>query len=467
MSAAILLAQQRHKVTLIEKSPCLGPLLRGFSRKGFHFETGFHFAGGLEKGGTLRNWIKTLGLDLNLDIPLNGTEIVCTKRGTYTLPYNEEALVAWCAKNFASSQEGLKQFLRSCEEIQKQSPYMSPYAQTSPSILPYNNECLTSYLDNLGLDEELKRILTARCMLYGVSPHDALRDDFFLVTGTYFHSCSGIHGGGQAIVAAYEKILTQLGVTIICGKAVTHFDIDHAKRQIRAIVLEDGQSIEANTVIFTGHPQQLKTLVPEGALRPAYFKHLSSMKETGKPVILYGIADSSLPPSCIWYIVPDDGCFVGAEEHEPALCVITGTEQKNGQKTCMIMTIADQHADMNTPDGCLRHTRWKIFMQNKLEDYLMEKLPFFKDHWKCLEVSTAQAMRRWIYGSSGSFYGYAHTKDMLPLSTATRITGLFLAGQNILLPGMLGCIVSAAITARFATGDDSILNRFKSCAEEL
>ena len=467
MSAAILLAQQQYKVTLIEKSSRLGPLLRGFSRKGFHFETGFHFAGGLEKGGILRHWIKTLGLDLNLDACEERTEIVCTRHGVYTIPCGKDALTAWCSKNFAPSQMGLEQFLRACNEIQNQSPYMSPHAQRSFSILSHNNEGLTEYLDKLDLDEELKRILTARCMLYGVHPCDALRDDFFLVTGAYFHSCSGIHGGGPAIVAAYEKMLARLGVTVICDKAVTRFDIDNARCQMRAILLEDGQTLEADIIIFTGHPQQLKTLVPAGVLRPAYFKHLSSVKETGKPVILYGIADNSLPPSCIWYIISDDGRFAGAEEHEPALCVITGTEQENGQKTCMVMAVAEQHTDMDTPDGHLHHARWKNFMQSKLEKYLIEKLPSFKDHWKCLELSTSRAMQHWIYGSSGSFYGCAHTKDMLPLSPVTRIAGLFLAGQNILLPGMLGCIVSAAISAGFAMGDDAILNRFRSCAEEL
>lgn len=467
MSAAILLAQQQYKVTLIEKSPRLGPLLRGFSRHGFHFETGFHFAGGLEKGGILRNWIRTLGLDLDLDTHLNETEIVCTKHGSYIIPYGEDALVAWCSKYFMSSKEGMEQFLRTITEVYGQSPYMSPYSKTSLSMFSHGNECLMDYLEKLELEEELKRILTSRCMLYGISPHDALRNDFFFITGAYFHSYSGISGGGLAIVKAYEKALTQLGVTVICGKAVTKLNTYTGKRQIRAIVLEDGQAIESDRVIFTGHPQQLKTLIPEGVLRPAYFKHLSSIEETGKPVILYGIADKTVPSLYTWYIVPENGYITGAEDHEPSLCIITGAEQENGKKTCMVMTIAEQQTDENTPDGRLRHAHWKKFMQSKLEAYLVKKLPFFKDHWNCLELSTAQAMQRWIYGSTGSFYGHAHTKNSLSLLPVTRIAGFFLAGQNILFPGMLGCIISAAIAAGFATDSDAILNRFRICAEEL
>lgn len=475
MSAAILLAQQGRRVTLVEKSPRPGPLLRGFSRGGLHFETGFHFAGGLEKGGALRNWIRTLGLDLNLDARLNGTEIVLTRHGTYTLPYGEEELAAWCAANFASSRQGMERFLRACDETQNRSPYMSARAQASFPLLSQNNECLTAYLEKLGLDEELKRILTARCMLYGVSPHDALRDDFFLVTGAYLRSCGTIPGGGSAIVAAYEKALARLGVEIVCGQAATRLVMDDAGRRIRALLLEDGRALEAGTVIFTGHPRQLETLVPEGVLRPAYFRHLSLLRETGSPVILYGRADHSLPPSRVWYIVPEDGRFAGVEEREPTFCVMTGPELEDGQKTCMVMSISKQHGEWNadgpdspdSPDNPSDHARWKECARRKLESALEERLPFFKGHWTCLELSTARAMRRWIYGSSGSFYGCAHTGDMLPLPPATRVGGLFLAGQNILLPGMLGCIVSAAIAASFATDAGAILNRFRSCAEEL
>jgi all-trans-retinol 13,14-reductase len=55
----------------------------------------------------------------------------------------------------------------------------------------------------------------------------------------------------------------------------------------------------------------------------------------------------------------------------------------------------------------------------------------------------------------------------IPLLPVTRIAGLFLAGQNILLPGVLGGIVSAALAVGFALGHDNALKEFRACASNV
>jgi all-trans-retinol 13,14-reductase len=49
----------------------------------------------------------------------------------------------------------------------------------------------------------------------------------------------------------------------------------------------------------------------------------------------------------------------------------------------------------------------------------------------------------------------------IPLLPLTRIPGLLLAGQNILMPGVLGGIISAALAVGFALGHDSALEEFR------
>ena len=53
LTSALILAQEGYRVALIERSPYLAPLLRGFSRRGVYFDTGFHYSGGLGRGEIL------------------------------------------------------------------------------------------------------------------------------------------------------------------------------------------------------------------------------------------------------------------------------------------------------------------------------------------------------------------------------------------------------------------------------
>jgi len=53
LTAALLLAQNGHKVALIEKCSHLAPLLSRFKRGNIWCDPGLHYTGGLEESGTL------------------------------------------------------------------------------------------------------------------------------------------------------------------------------------------------------------------------------------------------------------------------------------------------------------------------------------------------------------------------------------------------------------------------------
>ncbi|WP_026842265.1 FAD-dependent oxidoreductase [Citrifermentans bremense] len=46
ITSALILAKHGRSVALLEKAPRTAPLLRGFSRQGVQFDTGFHYTGG-------------------------------------------------------------------------------------------------------------------------------------------------------------------------------------------------------------------------------------------------------------------------------------------------------------------------------------------------------------------------------------------------------------------------------------
>lgn len=470
MSAALMLSRSGMEVTLIEKHPRLAPLLRGFWRCGVHFETGFHFAGGLGRAGILRAWLRSLELDLPYDRLLPEKEIVCLGKRRFTMPCGHAEILQWTASHFPASVPGMERFLRELSAKLEESPYTSPSQTQRKSPFSFDPpETVTQRLDSLPLDDDLKTILKARCLLYGAPPAEALWTEYALVAGTYFTSSATLEGGGIAFCQAWEKALAAQDVRVCCGKAATHILLAPGEERaaVRGVTLEDGKELEGEYMLFTGSPAQLARLLPPHACRPAYFRRIAGMPDTPAPLVCYGIADASVPELSCWYKAPGDKGFPSIGEKDAALSVMTGPMLADGRKSCLAIGLHTAKLGLATEDDrddAYRAGKAKLTQALTIEAEAM--LPELAGHWRVVDASTAATMRHWVYGSTGSIYGSLHTAQSLPLSPATRVAGLFLAGQNILLPGMLGCVISAAVSSELMLGTHSIVDRFRVCAKE-
>lgn len=439
MTAAILMAEQGHDTTIVEASNELGPLLRGFDRSDWHYETGFHYAQELGPTGALRRWFSALGLDLEAHPYRKVTEMTETGDGLFLIPGTlDEA-----EELFPDSIKGYKAFCGDSKDIQLQSPYLTPGSNGSFSPFTPGKKPLLPYLERLEGTKNLKDALLGRCLLYGVPPERAAKDDFFLVSG---HGGAGlaIRGGGQVIAQAFINRIKRLGIRCVLGKAVTR--IRSAARHVQGVETEDIH-IPATIVIYSGNPPNLRGLLPNSGLRPAWFSHLELMERTPQPVVLYGICDSTVPELHAWYLTEGKKTFQMLEDVSPTMCVMTGEANQRGEKTCMIM-------------GMTRNTAEK----QDLENLALKKLPILKGSWRKFGAYGGNAMQRHIYGSDGSIFGYSHTYDAMPVLPLTKMNGLFLAGQCIQLPGLLGCIISAAIAVSLICGQEKTLRNFRECA---
>jgi phytoene dehydrogenase-like protein len=72
-----------------------------------------------------------------------------------------------------------------------------------------------------------------------------------------------------------------------------------------------------------------------------------------------------------------------------------------------------------------------------------------------IDIYTPLSIRDWVNSPGGSAYGVMRCEDQL-LSAAmlnrTAVKGLYLAGQSVMAPGVLGTILGSLITAKFMVG---------------
>lgn len=440
MATTVILAQQGFPVTLIEKHNSLAPLLRGFSRDGHHFDTGFHFAKGLEKKEPLNAWLEALKLNLPLNQCVPVIEKAFINNQFLPVPCNYHDIERY----YPDAGNAFNQLCTDAQDLKRSSPFLSAKRGGNFSTFVPARTPLTKYFDELDIPIAARHALESRCMLFGVPPANASLEDFLLVTGNPAHKGLTIPGGGLAVVKAFEQRLRELHTNVILGKAVRKIIV--SKRHISGVVLENDESLEFELIVYTGNPKNLRRLLPNAGLRPAWFTHLENMEATPEPYIRFGLCREAVPDNHIWYINPHKKYFGMLESGKPSLCVMTGESDSNNLKTCSIMALTTNPAMSQNPDELI----FSIF-------------PQLREEWRPLGTIMGSDYRKYIFGSDGSIFGYAHTVSDMPVLPITRLHGLYLAGQNIQLPGLLGCIVSAAIAAALIAGFENVLQDFWSC----
>ena len=476
MTAALLLARQGHQVALLEAGPQPAPLLRGFRRDGLHFDTGFHCGGGLGPDGLFRNWLTALGLMRHLppEAFSDREEIFSFPDGAlHTLPVRRATVLRGMERQFPGSGPKVDALLRDMDAVLDHSPYTNPHnTDAVPSFIGGKACSVLDHLNKAALPSRLAVMLAARCLLYGVPPACASWEDFSLVAGPYFHSCHAVNGGGETLAKAFLAVLDESGVVPCCGRRAIGviLDRDGAVRGVRVVSggRLGGEVWPCERCFFTGHPAQLQVLLPPGALRPAYYSHISALPETPPGLLMFAETYSDALDERNLYLLPgDDPEQLFGTEDTPAFSVYLSVGRAvEGRRALLAVTSARPEL---LPPGDPRprpeaYLRWKHAAVAQLKDFIKRRCPDLRRSLRVLDAATGLSFRQWIRGSSGSLYGVRHDLENMPLLPVTRVRGLFLAGQNILLPGVLGALVSAALAVGFAEGHENALREFRQCA---
>lgn len=471
LTAALLLARQGHDVTMVEAGPRVAPLLRGFWREGLYFDTGFHCGGGLHAGGVLRRWLRALGLEKHLrQITTSRTEVFHFADGkVFQLPAGQAAVTEAVERQFPGAGPAMKAFLHHMDTELGHSPYLNPSVWSEPSFALHSVGSVAQYAASVGFPPHLRAMLGTRCLLYGVRPEESSLEEYSLVAGPYFQSSGSWQGGGLALVEALLTGLGELGVTVRCNAAVAGIEADKAQG-VRGVVLGDGSCLACERCFFTGHPSQLEGLIPKGLMRPAYLHRINELPETRSAMLLFAETRDCLNENESIYLLPEPSAeelFPGVESAHPSVYLFCDRPQPDGRKAVMAVALMD---DKDLPGGDPHprpksYVEWKRESTARLQAYIEKRLPELAGRWRILDAASPLTMRRWVYGATGSLYGVQHHLDAMPMLPVTRLPGLFLAGQNILLPGVLGGMVSAALAVGFSFGHDNVLKEFRECAE--
>ena len=481
MTAALTLARHGLRVHLVERSQRTGSLLRGVRLRGVRFDTGFHYTGFWGRGEPLDVFFRFLGIDAGAArIPLNPKgydRVLCLDGGTiFDIPYARDRLENAYYDVFPKETKAISAFFDLIRDVCENSPILNPKCRFTPELMAEASlrQDLGSVLGRLGLSSRVRTLLSLHCMHIGCEPKEAVFADFARVAGSFYTSVHTADGGGEALATLFDTALDRHGVTTTCGVEATSIRCA-ADGSLQAVHLSDESEIPANIVIHTGDPRALPAMLPPSAFRPAYVKRLARLAETPSAYMLFGAAQErleSLDRRNLVILPHSNGeRFFRRYETTEARPLFVSMDQSSRtlKHRGVIVLAAGDYGEVEAWEnpGQARSAAYiehKAAVAEAVASQLMEACPEFEGNVEFFASATPLGFARRLGAARGGLYGIKRSMDQAPPLPMTRVPGLYLAGQAVVCPGLLGAMSSAFLACGFVVGHETLRVRLAACA---
>jgi len=114
----------------------------------------------------------------------------------------------------------------------------------------------------------------------------------------------------------------------------------------------------------------------------------------------------------------------------------------------------------NRPES---YRRFKEGVTGRMETLVKQYCPELGGATACAESSTPLTVRDFGNAPSGGLYGVKHKVGQYNPASLTRVKGLYLAGQSVTSPGVLGAVLSGFMACGNILGHDRLIKGLKAC----
>ncbi len=474
--AGCLLARAGRRVLVLERHAVLGGLMQTYRRRGLDLPTGVHALGALAPGQVLhRIWDHAGVLErLRLEpLDRDGAIEVRLADGTrFAYPWGRARLVERLRAACPGEDEACGRFVERLAETVGHFPLynlrLGPDAPTPAMQRP-----LGAVLRELGASPRLRAILGAPHPFYGVDPEEVPLYVHCLVLDSFLQSAWRVDESRTPLAPAFAEVIRAAGGTLRRRAAVTRILCPGGA--VAGVELADGERIAARNVLYSGHPRQLAAMCLEKkGLRPTFHRRLAAAPDTPA---FFGIGLAWRGPRCPWatrdvfvYPGPISGCYAADfPRSEPGLVYASAScrPHRGGYAAVAMVPApwapwgawADSRTGRRGPEYAALKARGAAQVRAVLRRHWPEV-----DAQDCVDVFTPLTYRDYTATPRGSAYGLSKAVSALRasrLAPVTRVDGLFLIGQSVVLPGVLGSSISSLAACAAILGRRALLERIR------
>ena len=217
LSAGIILSGLNFNVTVVEKNPLPGGLMRSYLRSGFDCPVGVHYVGALGEKEPLGKMFHALGIPVDeLFVPMGQEGIIdryIFDDLTFDLPAaGMDALEEKLKNAFPGDMAALDAIMINLREISRR--VMDPSFLLNQGNPFQNMEYYLSmgeFLDSLGVSAGLRAVLSVPCNLIGVPLNDCPVIFHHMVLASYLFSSWRLKEGGRKMTDVFVHRLQEAG----------------------------------------------------------------------------------------------------------------------------------------------------------------------------------------------------------------------------------------------------------------
>jgi all-trans-retinol 13,14-reductase len=293
------------------------------------------------------------------------------------------------------------------------------------------------------------------------------------IVGSYYQSVRGIRGGGLSLAHAFDARLAELGVEVLCSSAVTGIEVA-AGGEISGVRLAGGALLECQAAIATVHPRVLLDLAPEGSFRQIYRKRLHALEETVSAFLCFAVTERPVPSmgGANRFLLPDAESIhelgkrpVGSAPIYLSAAYREGEPEPGGFIGICPALFSATAAWENSRPGRRpeEYRRFKEAGLARMQSQIERAYPDLAGNIRSIEGSTPLTIRDYCSTPLGGLYGVKHMVGQYNPMPSTKIPGLFLAGQAVVAPGVMGAVLSGFLACGTILGHDVMRKELKAC----
>ncbi|PSL47616.1 all-trans-retinol 13,14-reductase [Chitinophaga niastensis] len=476
-----ILSQNGYRVRIYEKNRQIGGCLQTYSREKVIFDSGVHYIGGLAEGENLYKVFNYLGIFDKLRLKrmdMDGFDHInfSGEDKVYRIAQGEDNFIRTLLADFPDEKDALYAYCNKINEVSGKFPLYNLRVgdyEEKRNVLNINT---ADFLRSITNNERLQNVLAGNNLLYaGV----AEKTPFYvhaLVLNSYMKSAWKCVDGGSQIGKLLWRKIRENGGTIIRNTPVT--SIQGVGDRVDHIVLQDGTKVQGDYFISNLHPAQTMAITRSDTLRSAYRNRVQGLENATGAFVLNVV----LKPGTFkylnhnYYYHATDNAWAGIDYQAAewpqtyAMYVSASSRHETYADSLSVMTYMRyeemqpwQHT-FNTvlqPDS--RGTDYEAFKNQKAErliDCVAQQFPDFRNCIQSYYVATPLSYRDYMGTGDGSMYGIQKdSADPLRtmISARTKLSNLYLTGQNLNLHGILGVTISSVITSAELLGMDFLV----------
>ena len=485
LTAGALLSKKGKDVVIVEKQTSLGGALRQFRRNKIAYDVGFHYTGCLGQGEILDilwRYCEVLPEISVVSLSAKGYDhFEFRDRETPVRGYfSYGRFAAELKHHFPSEKRGIDRYFSEIRKICSEVPFYNTKFSLTAFLRGYKSRprSLAAFLYDITENIHLRAILSTPAFLYGVPIVQASLEVHALVAHGYYSGAYTVAGGGQSIVDSFVSTLTRQGVKLFSGSDVISIETDNGV--VAGVELAGGERISCSQVIYTGHPAHIVDMVPGSLFRPAYRTRLKELKNSLSMFAVFGRGDrrlDTLNGPLNYYLLPGEGEIIPEScdtPHHLRPMMLTGTrgwkgESLQGNQNGIILLRLGYWQDVCRFEKDIPGRRSDNYEEYKAE-IAREMIHIAEERWGniCgkidpLAVGTPLTFRDELAAPEGCAYGAMHCLDQFNPDVRTRLPGLYLCGQSILMSGVAGASISGLVGAGEILGLEALWEEVKKC----